>query len=32
MVKDSALVSALGVRDVTQMGKVYAEGGSGEIG
>ena len=24
MIKDSALVSALGVQDVTQMGKVYA--------
>jgi polar amino acid transport system permease protein len=26
MIKDSALVSALGVQDVTQMGKVYAAG------
>ena len=24
MIKDSALVSALGVQDITQMGKVYA--------
>ena len=26
MIKDSALVSALGVQDMTQMGKVYAAG------
>jgi polar amino acid transport system permease protein len=26
MVKDSSLVSVLGVADVTQMGKVYASG------
>ncbi len=26
MIKDSALVSALGVQDITQMGKVYAAG------
>ena len=26
MIKDSALVSALGVQDITQVGKVYAAG------
>jgi polar amino acid transport system permease protein len=26
MVKDSALVSALGVQDITQIGKVYSSG------